>query len=123
MKFKDVPKSVLVENYANFKGRASRAEYWKWMGWSMIIGLVFGLSDGLIFHTQPGHYGPLSTILILALIVPNIALTVRRLHDVDRSGWWIFIVITIIGIFFPLLYWYCKKGDEAINSYGAPPVS
>ena len=61
-------------------------------------------------------------IFVLAVLVPNITVTVRRLHDVDRSGWWMLIPMTIIGII-PYLYWVCKKGDEGENRFGPEPLA
>ena len=58
-------------------------------------------------------------IFQLALFLPHIAVTTRRLHDIDRSGWWQLIVLTGIG-FFVLLYWLIKAGDEGENEYGYP---
>jgi len=66
---------------------------------------------------------PLSTIFFLAIIIPAISVSVRRLHDINRSGWWLLLELTIIGILFPLLYWCCKKGDEGANRFGSKPMA
>ena len=58
----------------------------------------------------------------LFLFIPGLALAVRRLHDVGRSGWWILIAFTIIGIIFPLLYWAIQRGTEGTNKYGPDPL-
>ena len=54
-------------------------------------------------------------------MIASLALSVRRLHDIDRSGWWVMIPLTIIGIFV-LIYWFCKRGDEGENRFGADPL-
>jgi uncharacterized membrane protein YhaH (DUF805 family) len=55
----------------------------------------------------------------LATIIPGIAVTVRRLHDINKSGWWILIAFTVVGII-PLIYWYCQPGTPGKNQYGGP---
>jgi len=92
-----------LQKYADFSGRAPRAEYW-WYTLGVIIAYVVlmvvegivGL-DGMIF----GVYGPLSLLMMLALLVPGLAVTARRLHDTNRSGWWMLIAVVpyfIVGV-------------------------
>ena len=57
----------------------------------------------------------------LFVMIAGLTLSVRRLHDIDRSGWWTLIPLTIIGIFV-LIYWFCKRGDEGENRFGADPL-
>lgn len=59
----------------------------------------------------------ISSLFTLINIVPGIALVTRMLHDDGRSGWWYFVIFTIVGIV-PFLYWFCKKGDTGPNKYG-----
>ena len=61
-------------------------------------------------------------ILTIVTIVPEIAVSVRRLHDINKSGWWLLLSLTVIGII-PLIYWVCKKGDEKENRFGENPLS
>jgi uncharacterized membrane protein YhaH (DUF805 family) len=61
---------------------------------------------------------PLTGILSLITFLPTLAVAVRRLHDVDRSGWWLLLDFTIIGMFYPLLVWRCRKGTEGANRFG-----
>ena len=67
-----------------------------------------------------GFY-PLDSILFLVLFLPFLAVAIRRLHDVGRSGWWVLIPLTIIGII-PYFYWMIKKGDYGENEYGEDPI-
>ncbi|RFA10682.1 DUF805 domain-containing protein [Subtercola boreus] len=99
------------KKYATFSGRASRAEYWWWALVAAIVNLVLQTiiqasgvgrlnADGTMGN--PGPVGVLAAIIlfvwVLATIVPTIALTVRRLHDTDRSGWWVFIaLVPLVG--------------------------
>src|ERR1700686_5249734 len=96
-------------NYVNFSGRAIRSEYWFWVLFASLAGAVTGILDGVIFSASNPGLTPISGILGLATFLPSWALVVRRLHDLDRTGWWLLIAFTIIGAFV-LIYWFCKKG-------------
>jgi uncharacterized membrane protein YhaH (DUF805 family) len=105
-----------VEKYATFKGRALRSEYWFFFLACTILDAV-----ALVIDKQIATDGrPLLTIVSILTLVPSLAVSARRLHDVNRSGWWILIYVTVIGLI-PLLYWYCKKSDESENNYGPVP--
>jgi uncharacterized membrane protein YhaH (DUF805 family) len=82
-----------LKKYADFTGRAPRAEYW-WFYLGMVVAyLVAMIVDSLLGMQIVGPYGPLTCLIGLAVIVPGLAATVRRLHDTNRSGWWILIVV------------------------------
>jgi uncharacterized membrane protein YhaH (DUF805 family) len=102
-------------NYINFSGRACRSEYWFWILFYFIGALVTGGIDAAIgMSITSGLFG-------LAVFLPNLAVSIRRLHDLDRTGWWIFIsLIPIIG-WIILLIWYCTKGTEGPNRFGPDP--
>lgn len=86
-----------LKKYAQFSGRAPRAEYW----WFYLATLVVGFVADLIDRVAGSEIGVLGLVLNLALIVPTIAVTVRRLHDTDRTGWWVFaIFIPLVGLGF-----------------------
>lgn len=125
-------KSV-YSNYANFRGRARRSEYWWWFLAYIIIILVLGFIERSVLgsgsadvSTGDGEFnasfngGILSTIFILASIIPALAVGVRRLHDVDRSGWWLLIgFVPLIGALL-LLYWNVQPGTPGPNRFGDP---
>ena len=104
------------QNYVKFEGRSSRGAYWYWALFAMILSIVTGLIDGLLFPATMGS--PLNTIASLATILPGIAVGVRRLHDIGRSGWWILIALTVIGVLL-LIYWNCQPGQRSDNAFGA----
>ncbi len=108
-------------NYANFSGRASRPEFWFWVLFAIGGALAANLADAAIFVYHPG-LSPLNSIFTLIALVPTFALTARRLHDVDRSGWWLFLAATGIGILL-LLYWLGLEGTGGPNKFGADPMS
>ena len=106
---------VLVNKYADFGGRARRAEYWYFTLFNALVGFVIGLVAGLLGLEW------LSYIWTIGVFVPAIALAVRRLHDIGKNGWWyLIILIPLIGAIW-LLILFCKEGDSAANAYGENP--
>ena len=80
---------VCLRKYADFGGRATRAEFWWWALATVIAGLVLGAVDSSINVLAGGYaYSPFSTIFYLAILLPNLAVTARRLHDIGKTGWW-----------------------------------
>jgi len=104
--------------YFDFRTRSSRSEYWWWTLFAILVSIAMSILDALLF----GGATILDGLSSLALLIPGLAVTVRRLHDVDRSGWWILIAFTIVGIIFPLIYWQIKAGDKGTNKYGPGPL-
>ena len=102
-------------NYLIFKGRASRSEYWYWYLFVLLLSLCTQLFDFAAFPHSV--WSPTNTVTSLVVLLPGWAVFVRRLHDVNRSGWWMLLVLTVIGIFV-LLYWLTKNSDQGENSYG-----
>ncbi|MEE8339241.1 MAG: DUF805 domain-containing protein [Xanthomonadales bacterium] len=112
----------VLKKYAVFNGRARRKEYWFFYLFYLIIFIVLAFLDGVTgsFNESIG-IGMLSGIFILAMIIPGLAVSVRRLHDTDRSGWWILIsLIPLIGgIWFLVLM--VLDGTSGQNQYGPDP--
>ncbi len=115
-------------NYIGFSGRAARSEYWFWVLFAAIGMLVTKMVDTALFvelsSTVPSPlYSPLNSIFILVLLLPSLAVEVRRLHDSDRSGWWLLLVLTGIGIIM-LLYWAGQEGTPGDNNrFGPNPLT
>ena len=108
--------------YAVFSGRASRSEYWFFALFGILGGIVAIIIDVMILgHSLDNEYTPINSIFSLVLIIPSIAVTCRRLHDVNKSGWWILLPFTIIGII-PLIIWNVSKGTEGKNRFGEYPL-
>ena len=103
------------KNYVGFSGRACRSEYWYWVLAMIIGGIITGIVDYAAFGDS--DYGPVNSIFSLATFLPSLAVSIRRLHDIDRTGWWWLIVFTIIGIFV-LIYWACVRGTAGPNRFG-----
>ena len=110
--------SLFFKNYLNFSGRSGPSAYWWYLLWSLIFTILFALIDSLALDISAEDLFSLSSAFALITLIPSISLSFRRLHDIDKSGWWLLISLTIIGI--PvLIYWAIKSGDRQENSYGA----
>lgn len=105
-----------LKNYATFSGRATRSEFWFFMLFNIIISICLGII-GLLFDETNVLSGILQAIYSLAVLIPNIAVASRRLHDINKSGWWqLIIIIPLIGAILLLIY-YCTDSKED-NKYG-----
>lgn len=104
--------SKCFNNYANFNGRASRAEFWWWFLFCFIVGIVCNLINQW-----------LGSIASLALLVPNLAVAWRRLHDIGRAGGWYFIgLIPLVG-WIILIIWLVKPSEPQPNRFGPVPAN
>ena len=92
----------------NFSGRAVRSEFWYWVLFAIIVSVIAKVIDLVLFpHSD---VSPINSLVGLALFLPGLGVSVRRLHDIDRTGWWILLVlIPLIGAIV-LIIWYCQKG-------------
>jgi uncharacterized membrane protein YhaH (DUF805 family) len=109
-------------HYVTFSGRAIRSEYWYWALFTLLGGLATEILDAGIFAAQSHTASPLNGVFDLITFLPSLAISVRRLHDINRSGWWFLIAFTIIGLFV-LFYWACKRGTPGPNRFGPDPFS
>ncbi len=110
----------VIKNYAGFSGRARRKELWMFLLIHMAVSFVLGFVDGLLGLTIAEGVGILSTIYVLAVFIPTLAVQVRRMHDVGRSGWWLLLsLIPLAGLI--VLYWMVKDSDPGSNQYGENP--
>ncbi|GAA0329706.1 DUF805 domain-containing protein [Sphingomonas oligophenolica] len=159
-----------LKRYAQFSGRSRRKEYWMWVLFTVLAGIVLGFIDRIlglggrsVVLPQPGssgvfysafiNRGLLANLFTLATIIPSLAVSVRRLHDTNRTGWWLLLpvlpyligfvllftgmatanqsltIIGGVGVFagvicaIVLLVWYCTAGTPGPNDYGDDPLS
>ena len=102
-------------NYANFNGRASRSECWWFFLFGFILQFVGTVWDAATGDTSGN--GVMYWIAYAVVFIPSIAVGARRLHDVNKSGWWQLISFTIVGII-PLIIWMATEGTKKNNSHG-----
>lgn len=111
-----------LRQYADFRGRARRKEYWFFVLFNVLFAVAFGLVDmGLGLWDQASGIGVLSGLYWLAVLLPGIAVSVRRLHDTGRSGWWLLIGFVPILGFLVLLVFFVLDGESGENAYGSNP--
>ncbi len=104
-----------LQNYTSFKGRARRKEYWWFYLFTLIVYIITSTMDAMA-----GTEYLFTGLASLALFLPTLAVTVRRLHDIGRSGWWIFIsIIPLIGVFI-LIFWLATNTQPLQNQWGNP---
>jgi len=108
-------------HYVTFSGRACRSEYWFWVLFAIIGALITLALDVAIFGFH-GGVSPFNSIFNLATFLPGLAVAARRLHDIDRTAWWLLILLTGIGAIL-LVVWYCFKGTSGPNRFGADPLA
>jgi uncharacterized membrane protein YhaH (DUF805 family) len=108
--------------YANFTARAGRPEFWYFVLFVLLGGLGTFLVDVAVLGYDPAEPGPypVSTLFDLAVCIPGISVTTRRLHDIGRNGWWQLIEFSGVGIVV-VFAWACMKGVEEWNEFGPPP--
>ena len=144
MGFQDAIRTGFAK-YFTFSGRAPRSEYWWWVLFIFVGNIVLGLLDGMIFGYGVEDAAMLSSLFGMATLVPSFAVTARRLHDVNRSGWWqvapygMLIVtaimaainaiilltaaaITALVLLVALLVWLVRAGTNGTNSFGPDPL-
>lgn len=115
-------KKVVFENYANFKGRARRSEYWYFLLMNMIFAIIAMIIDKTSgMNIAPLPYGYVYLAYVLSTLLPGLAAAVRRLHDIGKSGWYLLLsFIPLVGSIW-ILVLLCKDGDSGTNEYGSDP--
>lgn len=113
---------AVLKKYAVFSGRARRKEYWFFFLFSIIISIVLGIIDGILgtFSAEAGM-GLLGVLYSLAVLLPGLAVSVRRLHDTGRSGWWLFLALVPVLGAIALLVFMVGNSKPGENKYGANP--
>lgn len=106
-----------LNKYIDIEGRASRSEYWWWILFNIIVSIVAGLLDTML------GLGIVGALASLALLAPNITVGVRRLHDRDKSGWWLLLCLIPVVGFIVLLIWFVQPGSIGPNRYGPDPLA
>jgi uncharacterized membrane protein YhaH (DUF805 family) len=117
--------------YAGFSGRALRSEFWWFFAFNLLVSVVASVADMSFFHSHTFRVGygtgpdqgPVADLATILLLLPNLAVGARRLHDVGRTGWWLLIgMVPCLGFLVLLVFW-CTQGERGTNRYGEPPTA
>lgn len=115
--------SVCFSKYVTFSGRAMRSEFWYFMLFYLFGAIIAGLVDGFIAAASGSIFSPLSIVFTLAIFLPVLSVQVRRLHDIGRTGWWVWIsLIPLIGPIV-LLVFACLGSEPVDNRFGPAPTA
>ncbi|HEX3809931.1 MAG TPA: DUF805 domain-containing protein [Rhizomicrobium sp.] len=108
--------TVVTKHYVDFQGRARRAEYWWYTLVYIVIYVILAIIQNIL-----GTGAILTGILSLALLLPSLGVSFRRMHDIDRSAWWLLLAfIPLIGAII-LIYWFAQPGTAGSNQFGSDP--
>ena len=111
------------QKYVGFEGRASRSEFWWFFLFTGIAYIIAMIIDVILFGFELSDPTPISWALQFAVFLPSLAVIVRRLHDIGKSGWFYFIaLIPIIGLIL-IIVWFCSDGEPVPNMYGPVPTN
>lgn len=109
-------KTIVMNKYFNFEGRATRSEFWYFMLAIFVIGIVLSVIEGVL-----GTNGIIGMLFSLGMLLPNISVSARRLHDTGKSGWWQLIAfVPVIGIIVLIVFWVMDS-ESGSNKYGPNP--
>jgi len=111
----------VLKKYAVFEGRSRRSEYWYFALFNFLIGLVLGIVDTAMGTVGSARIGLLGGLYSLAVLIPSIAVGIRRLHDTNRSGWWLLIALVPLVGWIVLLVFMVEDSNPGINQYGPNP--
>jgi uncharacterized membrane protein YhaH (DUF805 family) len=128
---------ICFRKYAVFQGRAPRSEFWWWALFQFLLGVAvdivfppdtswmaqhYNSAAGVTVQSMGHHGSAIGALVSLALFLPSLAVAVRRLHDIGKSGWWLLIsFIPVVG-WIILLIWDCRRGAAGGNEYGSDPL-
>lgn len=119
MDFKTAVRTCLKVKYNDFNGRAARSEYWYFVLFYVVVSLVLNTIGSFI---SPIVGLVLSILLSLAFLLPSLGVAVRRLHDMNKRGWWLLICLVPFLGGLVLLFWFVQRGTVGPNTYGPDPL-
>jgi uncharacterized membrane protein YhaH (DUF805 family) len=111
-----------LQKFATFSGRSRRKEYWMFFLFTAVVSIVLAVVDmGIGTYHEASGVGLLSALFTLAVLIPWIAVTARRFHDIGKSGWLqLLFIIPLVGLILWIV-WMARAGDQGPNSYGPDP--
>ena len=112
--------NTCFSKYATFSGRASRSEFWLFQLFTFLGSIATLIIDVMILgFSLDDASSPTNLIFLLIVMIPSVAVGCRRLHDLNKSGWWQILYLTIIGIIL-LIIWWATQGENKKNKFGLP---
>ncbi len=112
---------MALKKYAVFSGRSRRSEYWYFILFSTIISFILTFVDLIISQGTQMNFVVFQALFGLFVVIPGLAVLVRRLHDIGKSGWWMLILLIPIGGYILLLVWLATNSQPGVNQYGPNP--
>ncbi|MBN8828802.1 MAG: DUF805 domain-containing protein [Sphingobacteriia bacterium] len=112
--------TICLKKYTEFKGRASRSEYWYWALFIILSDIILYIIEEVVFGYSPTLI--ISLLFLIIFITPTVSVSVRRLHDINKSGKWLLLALFPIIGWIILFIWSIKKGDEGDNEFGSDPL-
>jgi len=111
------------QRYVGFSGRSTRAEIWWWTLFTSVVTIALIIADNLTSNSSTFGWmgGLLEGLFTLATIIPSLAVSVRRLHDINRTGWWVLLGFVLLIGWIVLIVWAIERGDKGTNKYGPDP--
>ena len=111
----------VLRNYIGFSGRARRKEFWMFILVNAIFLGVLSVLDKMLGWQRAGGEGVLATIYSLLVFLPSLAVQFRRLHDTNRSAWWLLLLLIPVAGWVVLVIFSCQRGTPGENTYGPEP--
>ncbi|MHB8050853.1 MAG: DUF805 domain-containing protein [Coriobacteriia bacterium] len=110
----------VLKKYATFEGRARRTEYWMFVLFNMLIAMGLGFVEGMLGIAAETDASVLGSLYAVAVLLPSLAVGVRRLHDTNKSGWWMLLAFVPLANI-ALLVFFIEEGTAGFNQYGPDP--
>ena len=119
--FKTYYLNVITKKYTEFKGRASRKEYWMYVLFGIVISIVLSIVDRILGLSTSRGFGLIGSLYSLAVLLPGLAIAVRRLHDTNKSGLWLLLILVPLIGPIVILVFLILDGQKQDNQYGSVP--
>lgn len=113
---------AVLKNYVQFNGRAGRREYWMFVLVSFLISMALAILDGALGTKAENGSGLFGSVYSLAVLIPSLCVAIRRLHDTNRGGFWLFLLFVPVIGWIALIVFFASQGDEGENQYGPKPA-
>jgi uncharacterized membrane protein YhaH (DUF805 family) len=117
---------IVTTQYFDFNGRTAREPFWYYILAYVVLIVAASILETVLFgnplmYSYGYHPRPLTALLSLALLLPNLGITARRLHDIDRSAWWMLVGLIPFAGWLVMIYWCVQPGTSGSNQFGSDP--